>query len=764
MPAIILSMATYQAALFMGLMTGSFTAGYLYEATNATFVFLTSCCCIFVATCIILCFVPESLNRRRFPLISNSSFISQTTNEMQPTGAQLTEFRKLFDLKAVKEMWNTCFKQRECNDRSIVWLAMIALLISVFVIDGSMMVFYLFIRAKFHWSIKEFTTYETTSTFVSTLGNVIGVIILRKIFKLSIVYLGILAFLSESVGYFTRAFADTNWLMYLSVGLSALKSMAQPMCRTIISNALPANELGTILRNQIIYQACTTVFNYNESICQELGTKNVSEQATKIETEVQPYVANLFMLRTLLESIVPALCGVFIGSWSDHYGRKPLLIISMIGFSFTYIIAAVICEIAIYQPVNPWYYVLAVVPHSILGGNCVFSVAAFCFISDVTDTKTRPYRMIFMEAFFFIGLMGGSLLSSFVYAATGATTTFMISGLLMCGATIFIIIYVPESLHYNRNQEILAATNIKEKQIENIPIDTLSKSVDGKEKRRSELVIDENGKVVEITMGLDGKISLEQENEANKNLSNCEKAKVPEKQKAGAIETGKSKKAGLFSYIHVKDMLVTCFKDRPYYDRSIIWLVTGTMFLSIFVLDGAMTVFYLFVREKFQWSVRDFTFYETVSHMVPMLGALIGFLILRKVFSMSVVTLALLAFFSDILSSIVRGVAYEPWHLYLAVGLGAFKSVGGPMCRTIVSNIVPATDLGKIFSIKNVLQSIAPFMAAPLYTVIYKESLKTFPGLFNIVSAALYSIAFIFLIIVLRFKYSYKEHYASILK
>lgn len=130
------------------------------------------------------------------------------------------------------------------------------------------------------------------------------------------------------------------------------------------------------------------------------------------------------MIRTLLESIVPALCGVFIGSWSDHYGRKPLLVISMIGteihiyhvnvylymysyvcmyvclfwnsigFSFTYIIAAVICQIAIYQPVNPWYYVLAVVPHSILGGNCVFSVAAFCFISDVTDTKTRPYRYV----------------------------------------------------------------------------------------------------------------------------------------------------------------------------------------------------------------------------------------------------------------------------------------------------------------------------------------------------------------------------------
>lgn len=164
-----------------------------------------------------------------------------------------------------------------------------------------------------------------------------------------------------------------------------------------------------------------------------------------------------------------------------------------------------------------------------------------------------------------------------------------------------------------------------------------------------------------------------------------------------------------------------------------------------------MTVMYLFVREKFHWSVRDYTFYETVSHLVPMIGALIGFLILRKVswgrqvllkfppimeqffwqiFRLSVVTLALLAFFSEILNHLARGFSTQPWHMYLSVVLGFFRSIAGPMCRTIVSNIVPASDLGrltavptegsysifsllhfsgKIFSIKNVLQSFAPF-------------------------------------------------------
>ncbi|XP_046810546.1 uncharacterized protein LOC124420702 [Lucilia cuprina] len=511
---------------------------------------------------------------------------------------------------------------------------------------------------------------------------------------------------------------------------------------------------GTIMRNEVIYQACTTIFRYNESDCLQLGTKNVTGYLQEIETEIQPYVANLFMIRTLLESIVPAICGVFIGSWSDHYGRKPLLLVSMIGFSCTYVIAAVICELSRYYPVNPWYYILAVIPHSILGGNCVFSVAAFCFISDVTDTKTRPYRMISLEAFLSVGLMVGSLLSSFVYAATSATFTFSLSGILMCLATAYIALYVPESLQFKSKES--ESTEVKtccneltmKCTILSYPLE-LKPSYNEHEKKNID-----NDNFRDVDLRRDGE-------EVSKVVKNCSSEK---KNNDGYEATVEPKTPGLFSYRHVKDMWITCFKTRPYYDRSIILLVTGTMFLAIFVLDGAMTVFYLFVREKFQWTIREFTFYETISHVTSVFGALIGFLIMRKVFHLSVVTLALIAFLSDIIRSVIQGIATEPWHLYVGIAAGALKAVGGPMCRTIVSNIVPATDLGKIFSIKNILQSIAPFLAAPLYTIIYKASITSFPGLFNIFSAILYFFAFIFLLFVLRFKFNNREHYGQILK
>ncbi|KAH8369651.1 hypothetical protein KR093_000526 [Drosophila rubida] len=537
---------------------------------------------------------------------------------------------------------------------------------------------------------------------------------------------------------------------------------------------------NTIMRNQVIYQTCTVIFHYNVSDCKLLDDKNASAEIKAIETELQPYVANLFLSRTLLESIVPAFCGLFIGSWSDHYGRKPLLIVSMIGFAASFLVTAAICELSSYYVINPWWYIAAAVPHSMLGGNCVFSVAALCFISDITDTKTRPYRMIFMESLFFIGLTSGSLLSSFVYAATNAAVTIGISGCITTMGTLFVIFCVPESLHIRQEQEAKEAMEAAAKGEKEMPItgadlqldcvaidcppnlmnDETSDDVESVKKKPT---VDVLPTPATPAMTIDEDLLAKYVERLPPKVLAQARAQEQAMAQAQCKPKPDEKKAGLFSFKHIRDMVNTCVKPRENHARAIIWLVTCAMCLSIFVFDGVMTVMYLFVREKFHWSVRDYTFYETVAHLVPMIGALIGFLILRKVsgihddcfaaistdylqvFRLSVVTLALLAFFSEILNHLARGFSTQPWHMYLSVVLGFFRSIAGPMCRTIVSNIVPASDLGKIFSIKNVLQSFAPFVAAPLYTFIYKRTLSYYPGLFNFVSSVLYLVAFIFI-------------------
>ncbi|EDW59038.1 probable peptidoglycan muropeptide transporter SLC46 isoform X1 [Drosophila virilis] len=556
---------------------------------------------------------------------------------------------------------------------------------------------------------------------------------------------------------------------------------------------------GTVMRNQIIYQTCRVIFHYNETDCRQLDDKDASHEVHAIETEIQSYVADMFLIRTLMESIVPAVCGLFIGSWSDHYGRKPLLVVSMIGFSGSALINTLICALSSSRDINPWWYTMAAVPHSLLGGMCVFSVAAFCFLSDITDIRTRPYRMIAIEFLMFIAISSGSLLSSYVYEATSASITQSISAAIVVLATLFIICCVPESLHIRLEKDAAESAERTEKpekdvplsacdmQLNTVSIDCPNDVIDDEKKEHDKqivpITIDTRPKAATDTKNISlfglkinddkqerstnvlytSEKHLDERNETKQLDSVTNEAKQQQQQNEPEAATD-ANNMGLFSLTHIKDMFRTCCKPRDNHAREIIWLVTLAMFMAMFVVDGAMTVMYLFVRQKFHWSVREFTLFETISQMVPMVGALIGILLLRKVFGLSVVTLALLSLFSEILSNLTRGCASFPWHMYLSVAFGIFRSIGGPMCRTIVSNIVPASDLGKIFSIKNVFQSFAPFVAAPLYTLIYQHSLSVFPGLFNFLSAALFLVAFVAICFVWRFKYMHKQHYAELLK
>lgn len=91
---------------------------------------------------------------------------------------------------------------------------------------------------------------------------------------------------------------------------------------------------GTVFQNQIIYQTCTEIFKFNKSECILLGTRNGTNETEIIEKLVQPYAAKFFMARTIVESILPALASLFIGPWSDKYGRKPVIVSTFVGECF----------------------------------------------------------------------------------------------------------------------------------------------------------------------------------------------------------------------------------------------------------------------------------------------------------------------------------------------------------------------------------------------------------------------------------------------
>uniref|UniRef100_A0A034VGW4 Proton-coupled folate transporter n=1 Tax=Bactrocera dorsalis TaxID=27457 RepID=A0A034VGW4_BACDO len=217
---------------------------------------------------------------------------------------------------------------------------------------------------------------------------------------------------------------------------------------------------GAVYQNQVLYQTCVAVYKYNESDCQPLlGVSRETKEAEEIETRVQPYVARILMARSLLESIIPAFVSLFVGPWSDKFGRRPIILATYTGYLTGCIILTILAFIATKVVISPWLFLLSSVPSVISGGTCALITGIYCYISDVAKEKARAVRMVLNEASLLAGMMFGNVLSGYVYAATNVVTVFAISALLMLLALLYVFIFVVESL---RPDQIHTGSKIRE--------------------------------------------------------------------------------------------------------------------------------------------------------------------------------------------------------------------------------------------------------------------------------------------------------------
>ena len=74
-----------------------------------------------------------------------------------------------------------------------------------------------------------------------------------------------------------------------------------------------------------IAKVCNVNYGFNSSICDNIqGYKDE-------QTQVQKHVATLNIYDTVLNSVPSMMFTLFAGPWSDHHGRKPLLILTVFG-------------------------------------------------------------------------------------------------------------------------------------------------------------------------------------------------------------------------------------------------------------------------------------------------------------------------------------------------------------------------------------------------------------------------------------------------
>lgn len=216
--------------------------------------------------------------------------------------------------------------------------------------------------------------------------------------------------------------------------------LVQPsMMMLIIAQAITSN----VLTDLIVYRTCSVTLSINKTECSLLHDNSSSAEALKIDAQVQPKASLILMTRSIIESIVPALLSLFLGPWSDIYGRKSIMLSGYIGISLTYIILSLMTI----WDIDPWFLLIAYIPYACCGGFCIILLGTICYLTDMSNEQERGWQLAWMEALISVGILTGILTGPIIFQAYGYTVVFIIATVCCIVAGLYVCIFVPETIY-----------------------------------------------------------------------------------------------------------------------------------------------------------------------------------------------------------------------------------------------------------------------------------------------------------------------------
>ena len=213
-----------------------------------------------------------------------------------------------------------------------------------------------------------------------------------------------------------------SWYQRLREGLSLVS--LEPI---IFLNSFTWGLCSVIGQNLLIEKVCHDL-GYSDVVCTHIDDYDVEDDA------VQTQVTKFNMYSSILSAIPGMILALFIGPWSDRNGRKPIMIIPMIG----YILSTIFTLINIYFRQWPANYLLINGVWGITGGFVVFLIGMYSYIADITSVRARTTRIGVLDIFLFGGVPAGNFLSAYVFKYSGY---FGIYGITL-GIQIFILLYI----------------------------------------------------------------------------------------------------------------------------------------------------------------------------------------------------------------------------------------------------------------------------------------------------------------------------------
>ncbi|XP_045126852.1 proton-coupled folate transporter-like [Portunus trituberculatus] len=447
----------------------------------------------------------------------------------------------------------------------------------------------------------------------------------------------------------------------------------------MLLDGLGYSNMVVLVENLQMDKVCQVNLNYSKEVCDNLTHhRHVKEAMTK---EVSVFA----MYNGIIMAVIPLFFILFIGAWSDKYGRKVPLVLSTIGHSL-YALGYLVVSMVDAWPVE--YLLFVALLDSLGGGTVSFLTAANSYISDVTSEETRTSRVGLANSIWFLGGPIGTLMGTYIYKAGGYPVLFGTSLAMYIVSLTYMALFMPESHGPFAN------------------VQKLEKVLPPKQSLRLR-------ESVAWVYGIDKK---------KKDLMST-KSIV---KRAKTITLSKMVR-DFFDPRRFLDSIRSTLKKREGNVRLYILLL---IFCNLLRRLGRGAYMYQFTRTVLDWQADDYGLWVTYKNLLAALGSLAAVPLLSAVLKVSDNVLALVGAFSSVFDYVFYGLVTTETYFFIWLAPVAALLVNSCAIaiRAMISKYVAADELGKVSAVLGALDGVMPMISFPLYTVVYYSTIEVFPG------------------------------------
>ncbi|KAK8724276.1 hypothetical protein OTU49_011315, partial [Cherax quadricarinatus] len=207
------------------------------------------------------------------------------------------------------------------------------------------------------------------------------------------------------------------------------------------------------VENVQMNKICSVNLGFSPEVCANLSAH--PEESVRVQREFSIFT----FYNSIILSVLPLIFVLFMGAWSDKYGRKIPLLITLVGHVM-YAGGYLLANWQTSWPVEVIYFVTLL--EALGGANAGLLSSTVSYISDISKEEQRTSRISTANSIWFLGGPLGTLIGALIIKYSGYDLALGLVLLAYFLTAVYVIIFIKESHGPYAKKELQAQGSIKD--------------------------------------------------------------------------------------------------------------------------------------------------------------------------------------------------------------------------------------------------------------------------------------------------------------